>query len=219
LKYQAILFDLDGTLLDSVPFIMRVTRVVCDQMKLPIDDTRIRNSIGLPLRVQAADFAGENADEFVEVYRGVYRAATDGENRLFPGTSDMLDEVRRRGYKTAVVTSKMTRGTHLALEETGIDGKFDAVVTADDVEHFKPHPDPIIKALEKLGMPREAAAFVGDSLIDVETAQRAGVIMLGVSWGARPKEDLLFGCLEAVFDDWDGFLDWLDGDHKSPNAL
>jgi len=211
MTYKAILFDLDGTLLDSVQIILEAAGEVCDAMGLDFDEADFRKSIGIPLRVQALRWAGSRAEEFRDRYRAIYRELQEERAVLFPGTAEMLAEIKARGSLTGVVTSKSTRSTLRALEHTGILAFFDTIVTADDVVHHKPHPDPILKALESLGLRSDEALYIGDSMFDVEAAQAAGVEVVGVSWGARSREDLLLQCPNGVFDTWAGFLSWLDG--------
>ena len=210
-RLKAILFDLDGTLLDSVPVILKSFREVYDEMGIPFDEGFVLRNIGIPLRVQGKVFGGERAEEFIERYKVIYRRYHGQDDKLFPGTVEMLDVVRAKGYRTAVVTSKSVPSTQRTTQGAGIADKFDVMVTADDVTHPKPHPEPIVKALELLGVRPEEAVYVGDALSDVDAAQKAGVRMAAVSWGARTREDLEARCPGRVFDSWREFLDWLSG--------
>ena len=208
-KPKAILFDLDGTLLDSVAVILKSFREAFDEMGLAFDECSVRKSVGIPLRVQGEVFAGERAEEFIECYKAIYRGYHGLDNKLFPGTAEMLGAVRAKGCKTGVVTSKMIPSAKRTMEGAGIADSFDVVVTADDVTHPKPHPEPILKALELLGVGPEEAMYVGDALSDVDAAEKAGVQPIAVSWGARTREDLEARCPGRVFDNWREFLDWL----------
>ena len=210
MKYKAVLFDLDGTLLNSVPVILKTAKEVFLAMGIPHDASELRNTIGIPLRVQAKMFAGERSHEFIELYRTFYRGHLGEDSHLFPHTLDMLNALKSDGYSTALVTSKSARSAIGAIEATGMTGKFDVIVTADDVGHPKPSAEPILKALKALELRPEEAIYVGDSMFDVDAAQRAAVTMVAVSWGARSKEDLLLECPERVFDSWQEFLDWID---------
>lgn len=206
MDFKAILFDLDGTLLDSVPTIMKCNKEVFDVMELPFDSVDVRNCIGIPLKVQALRFAGERATEFMDRYRSVY---LQHQEQLFPGTSTMLDALKSRNYLTGLVTSKAANGVLRITKQTGIFEKFDVIVTADDIKNPKPHPEPILKALKKLNVATSAGLYVGDSLFDVDAANSANVQMAAVSWGARSKGDLLLMCPDRVFDTWEEFLNWL----------
>ncbi|MGC8861623.1 MAG: HAD family hydrolase [Armatimonadota bacterium] len=208
-KYKAILFDLDGTLVDSVPVIMRAFREVHEQMGLPFDEPSVRKLVGIPLREQAVLFAGERAEEFLDRYVPLYVAYQTADMRLFPGTVELLDELKQDGYRLGLVTSKSTRGAERVLLSTGVRNYFEVVVTADDVANHKPHPEPLLRALKLLGVGSREALFVGDSLFDVQAAREAGVDMAAVSWGALDKEELWPECPGRVFDTWQEFLDWL----------
>lgn len=207
---RAVLFDLDGTLLDSVPIILRAAQRVFDAMDLPYDEPALRKMIGIPLRIQAQRVAGERAEEFVVRYRRVYTRYQDKDAHLFPHTTEMLDAIRSGGYLTGIVTSKAAPSAHRALARTGLASFFNTIVTADDVKHPKPDPEPIIKAMYALHVEPENTLYVGDSLYDIDMAQRANVPAAGMSWGARSREDLLLVCPESVFDSWQDFLVWLN---------
>ncbi len=207
MKYKAVLFDLDGTLLDSVPMIVKVTREALEAMGIHFDDVTLRHAVGLPLTVQARRFARDREQEFTDIYRGIYFHNLADEIRLFPGTMEMLSKVREAGCLTGVVTSKSARGTTRAIETSGMTDMFDCVVTADDVTNYKPHPEPLVKALAQLGVAPKESLYVGDSAFDVDMAKKADVLMVAVSWGARTREELGPICPNGVVDSWAQFLD------------
>jgi pyrophosphatase PpaX len=209
MKYKAVLFDLDGTLLDSVPTILRSAKETFAVMGLPYDEAAVKKTIGIPLEVQATAFAGPRAVEFVDRYKTIYRTHFGEDSRFFPGTVEMLDAVRAGGYLTAVVTSKSSRSAQRTLARDGMAGRFEAIVTCDDVVRPKPDAEPVLKALDLLRLTPPEAIFVGDSMFDVDCAQRAGVAMVAVSWGVRSREDLLLQCPNGVFDSWQELLEWL----------
>ena len=207
MEHRAVLFDLDGTLLDSVPLIVKVTRETLESMGIHFDDSTIRHSVGLPLRVQAHRFARDREQEFIDIYRGIYRERLGDEARLFPGTLETLSTLRSNGFLTGVVTSKSARGTRKVLEFGGLSGVFECVITADDVAHPKPHPEPLVRAIEQLAVTSDESLYVGDSAFDVEMARRAGVRMIAVSWGARTRDELELICSDGVVDDWQQLLE------------
>lgn len=211
MKFKAILFDLDGTLLDSVPVILKTAHDVCHTMGLPYDEALLRNMIGIPLKVQAPICAGERAEEWMTLYRNLYRQYQDHSPLLFPGTLQMLDTIEAQGYLTGLVTSKAVEGTRRLLKILNLTHRFAAVITADDVINPKPHPEPILKALDILRVTPSDAVYVGDSLYDVDAAQKAGVVMLGVTWGAKSRAELELMCPDGVFDNWQQFIHWLAG--------
>ncbi len=210
MELKALLFDLDGTLLDSVAAILKANRETFDLMGLDFSDQDARAAIGIPLSVQAKLFGGNRAEEFIEVYKTAYRKYKNLDTHLYPGTIEMLDSVRAKGLKTALVTSKAAGGTYRAINELGLKERLDAVVTEDDVKNPKPDAEPVLKALEQLEVTPNEAVFVGDSLYDVESSRKAGVKMIGVSWGARSAEELRSSGVEQVVDSWDDLLEWIE---------
>lgn len=209
MKYKAIFFDLDGTLLDSVPMIVKVTRETLESMGIHVDDVTLRHAIGIPLKAQAARFAPGREEQFLADYRAAYLPHANQDSHLFPGTLEMLAELRKQGCLIGLVTSKNLRGTSRAIELTGLTGLFDCIVTADDVKRHKPEPDPILHGMAQLGVTAEESLYVGDSAFDVDMSQRAGVMMVAVSWGARTHKELQMICPDGVVDGWEEFLELL----------
>lgn len=207
MKYKAVFFDLDGTLLDSVPMIVKVTGETLASMGIQVDDLTLRHAIGIPLKVQARRFAPGREQQFLDDYREAYLPHANDDSHLFPGTLEMLNELHAQGCQVGLVTSKNARGTEKAIELTGLAGVFDCIVTADDVERHKPEPDPILHGMALLGVTPEESLYVGDSAFDVDMAQRAGVMMVAVSWGARTHQELQMICPDGVVDSWDEFLE------------
>lgn len=210
MNYKAILFDLDGTLLDSVQMIVDVMSEALKSMGIDVDDVALRHAIGLPLTVQARHFAHGREQEFSNTYRDIYIRELSKEAQLFPGSIEMLSTLRSQGYLTGVVTSKTARGAARAIETTGIASMFDCVITADDVTHYKPAPEPLIKAMDKLGVTAEESLYVGDSAFDVDMARSAGARVVAISWGARTHEELELIGPDTVVDNWTQFLAMLN---------
>jgi pyrophosphatase PpaX len=206
---KAVFFDLDGTLLNSIPAIMDCFTETLDTMGISYDEDDLRHSIGIPLKVQADHYTGTRAQEFIDLYRKLYTKRSDQSAGLYSGALETLQEIRSNNYKIGLVTSKNARGTNRAMKLCGLDGIFDLVITADDVEHFKPHPEPIFKAMREMGVTSEESAYVGDSSFDIEMARRAGVEAIAVSWGARTHDELLPLHPDAIVDTWEELLDTL----------
>lgn len=211
MKYKAIIFDLDGTLLDSVTTIVTVTRSTLESLGISLDDATMRNAIGVPLTVQAKWFAPGQEQDFISRYRTAYIEQGGHASKPFPGTKEMLSTVRSRGCATGIVTSKNAKGTNRAIEMSDMAHLFDCVVTADDVAEHKPDPAPVYKAMVDLCVTADQSLYVGDSIFDALMAQRAGMAMVGVSWGARSREELMANGSNGVVDNWDQFLGILDG--------
>ncbi len=212
-EWPAVLFDLDGTLADTVPLILRCYRHTMRTHRgfEPPDDLWLRH-IGRPLRASMADFAADadEAERMVATYVEFQRTVHDEMVRAFPGAVDTIHELRQRGVRVGVVTSKGSEMTGWTLGRCGLAEYVDVLVTADDVREGKPHPEPVFKALTDLDLTDRAAEvlFVGDSPHDLVAGREAGVRTAAVLWGlfsravlaeARPHHWLEeFGELRAL---------------------
>jgi pyrophosphatase PpaX len=109
---------------------------------------------------------------------------------LYPDVASVLETLSGRGVKLGVVTSKLRRGTERGLRLVGLLDLFDVIVSADEVLHAKPHPEPVEKALERLGADASTTVFIGDSPHDIAAGRGAGVRTAGVLWGPFRREEL-----------------------------
>ena len=188
-----VLFDLDGTLLDSIELILASYRhtLMAHRGAVPPEEVWIEG-LGTPLRVQSRKFTNAPAeiDAMVETYRGHNLANHDAMVSAFPGIREVITRLRDRGYKLGIVTSKNRSSTLRGLARAGLDGQFDVLVTADDVDKPKPDPEPVHRALEQLGAEPGEAVFVGDSPHDISAGRAAGVATAAVLWGPFRREDL-----------------------------
>lgn len=138
---------------------------------------------------------GTEAEEStVEELLGAYRTFNalnhDELARPFEGTREVLSELRRREYSIAVVTSKGRELGLRGLKLCSLDDLLDSAIFLEDTMAHKPHPEPILAALERLNTPADAAAYVGDSRHDIIAAQAAGVRTVGALWGPSPRTEL-----------------------------
>ncbi len=193
--FSTYLFDLDGTLIDSVELIMSSFR---HTMQTHLGEVRgerdWRSGFGTPLRTQLAKFA-RSTDE-VRAMTATYVAFTDRHHDAmvepYPGIQDVLSTLRRSETRLGIVTSKSRRATLRGLEVCGLDGYFDVCITVDDVDpdQSKPHPAPVIAALEQLSAPHRGTVFIGDSPHDVAAGRAAGVRTAAALWGGFARETL-----------------------------
>lgn len=187
--WSAVLFDLDGTLADTVPLILecyRHTMTIHRGRALP--DEPWLATIGTPLREQLAAFATgpEEVASMAETYVARQLELHDGMVRPFPGALELLTELRGRGVRTAVVTSKRRGMATRTLQRCGLGDAYDALVGADDVRRAKPDPEPVETALTLLGLEgaeRDRALFVGDSPFDLRAGRGAGTRTAAALWG------------------------------------
>ncbi|MCZ7664293.1 MAG: 5'/3'-nucleotidase SurE [Thermoleophilia bacterium] len=188
---EAIVFDLDGTVVDSVELIVQSFRYAVRAvlgMELPREEI-IRN-VGRPLREQMLVLDERRADELVIAFRAYNHREHEKMLRLYPGMAELLLRLRADGVRLGLVTSKSRMTTDMAFSTTGIEPLFDAVVTADDTTRHKPDPEPLILCLRGLERAPEGAVYVGDSPWDLQAAQAAGMRSVAVSWGVFPEETL-----------------------------
>jgi pyrophosphatase PpaX len=201
---RALLFDLDGTLIDTTNLILRCFdhswQSVCGRSHVR---EALIETFGIPLReamrllaVQSGDLKldGEGDLDLIERLLSEYRsfnvANHDTLARPFDGVQQVLASLRSRGYSIGVVTSKgrelATRGLKLCL----LDGLIDVAVFLEDTSRHKPEPDPILAALERLNAPPDVAAYIGDSRHDIIAGHRAGVQTVAALWGPMPRAHL-----------------------------
>jgi pyrophosphatase PpaX len=194
LPIRAVLYDFDGTLADSTELIMRCYRHTMSTHlgECPPDEAWLAG-FGTPLETQIARFARD--DEEYEAMLASYRAHQDEHHdtllRPFPGAVETVAELARRGIGLAVVTSKLRRGTRRGMELCGLTELVDVVITPEDVENAKPHPEPVHLALSRLGVAPEEALFVGDSPHDMVAGRAAGTRTAAALWGPFPRATLL----------------------------
>ena len=191
-RYPWVLFDLDGTLIDSGAMILasfrHATRTV---LAREIPDAELAALVGgMNIQEQMRTLDAHRADELVRVYRE-HNEPLHADLQAFPGVEDLLRKLQAQGRKLGVVTSKRRRTVDLAFAVLPIERFFDAVVTSGDTERHKPDPEPVLLALERLGADPARAAFVGDSPFDVRAGKAAGVFSVGVSWGGLHSDERL----------------------------
>ena len=187
------LFDLDGTLIDSIDLILRSYRhtMMVHRGIEPPDDVWMRG-LGTPLWVQFRDFS-DDADEIaamVATYRAYNLEHHDTLARPYDGVADAVRRLHATGRSLGLVTSKMRTGAIRGLRLLGLEQQFPVIVGADEVTNPKPHPEPVLKALDLLRAAPDQAVFVGDSRHDIECGRAAGVKTAAVLWGPFDREHL-----------------------------
>lgn len=190
----ALLFDLDGTLVDSIELILNSVRhaFVGFAGQAPTDD-EWRATIGRPLQAVLREYAQNDEAEAARLlgrYREYQLANHDRLLRAYDGVVAMLRTLAEAGHPMAVVTSKSDSLARRALELVGVDDLFPVLVGCDTCVNHKPHPEPVERALVLLGVPPSDSVFVGDSPHDVESGRAAHVYTVGVTWGAFAPEQM-----------------------------
>lgn len=209
---QAVLFDLDGTLIDTVELIRDsfryATRTVLGR-ELP-DEVTMRN-VGQPLSQQFRDMAPDHADELLTVYRAYNMMRHDELAKAYPGTLETLEDLGRRGIPMGVVTSKGAQAATRGIERFGLAPHLSVVVTADDVAIHKPDPHPLRFAAARLDAQLEYCMYVGDSPHDMESAIAGDAIAVAALWGAFETRDVLAPGPAFAIECLGELLDLLDG--------
>jgi pyrophosphatase PpaX len=211
MRYRTILFDLDGTLIDSGAMILasmrHATRTVLGR---EVPDAELVARVGSThLREQMLGLDVGRADELVRAYRA-HNEPLHAELRACPGMLDVVERLHARGHRLGVVTAKRHATVRLAFDVCPIERFVETVVAADDTVQHKPHPDPILCALERLGADADEAAYVGDAPFDVESAKAAGVFAVAVGWGGiHPRERVLAAEPDAVVETAEELFDLL----------
>lgn len=193
--WRGAFFDLDGTLADTVPLILRCYRhTMRTHLGEALPDEHWLRTIGTPLRDQLAAFARDDAEAeaMLETYVTFQRTVHDDMVRPFDGARRVVEEVARRGAAVAVVTSKRREMALRTLARCGLDDLVEVLVAADDVRRGKPDPEPVRSALEQLGLESVPGRvfFVGDSPFDLRAGRGAGVRTVGAVWGPFPRHVL-----------------------------
>ena len=191
----AVVWDLDGTLVDSAADIAAALNRLLSEERLPeLDDERIRDMIGegVPTLIRRGLAAHDvTADEqrlgrLVERFLVIYSASATAYTRLFPGVREVLATLGDAGIRQAVCTNKPEGITRQVLGDLGIASHFDVVIGGDTLPRNKPDPLPLRTTLQRLGVSPEQSLMVGDSAIDVLTAHAAGVDVAFVTFGYGP---------------------------------
>lgn len=192
-RYAAVVFDFDYTLVDSSRGVVTCfNRALGDMGLAPATAEVICRTIGLPLRQSFFEVAGEGekerATEFLEVFRGHADALMNPLTELLPQSPATLQALHDCGLRLAIVSTKFRYRIQGYLKGADLVELFDAVVGMEDVAAPKPDPAGLLEALRRLQVPAARAVYVGDSVVDAETAQRAGVAFVGVTTGTTPRQ-------------------------------
>ncbi len=203
---RAVLFDLDGTLLDTHDLLLTTfryaTRAVLGET---IPDAALMAKVGQPLNTQMWDFTDDAQvhDELCRVYRERNAQVHDDLVKLFDGTVAMLDRLKDANLPLGVVTSKRHAPAVRGLGCFNLEGYFDFVIGSDDWPEHKPAPGPVAHGCDLLGLPANACLYVGDSPFDMQAGNGAGCQTAAALWGMFPRAVLeaqapTFVCSQCV---------------------
>lgn len=189
----AVLFDLDGTLIDSIELIMNSAKhAFRGRTENVPSDAEWLGEVGTPLAAMFRRWARDEGDveTLITSYREYQLANHDRLVRCYETVVETVDDLRRAGHPAAIVTSKTQWLARRGLEHVGLGAHFDVIVGCDSCERHKPDPQPVLVALDQLGYEPEESVFVGDSIHDMEAGNAAGVTTVAALWGPFSRETL-----------------------------
>ena len=194
MRYHTVLFDLDGTLIDSIELILSSYRHTMQIHRGdPMPDDLWLAGLGTPLRKQFQHFTEDpnEIEAMIATYREHNIANHDRMVTAYPGAVETVQALKRAGVKLGIVTSKNDRGLERGLSLCGMGSFFDARVTCDTLEESKPHPAPVLRGLKDVGHEEgHRALFVGDSPHDIKAGNAAGIDTAACLWGPFTREQI-----------------------------
>ena len=204
--FKLLVFDWDGTLMDSANRIVACVQAAAEDLSLPVPtEDAAKDIIGLGLDEAMARLFPESdrgeKGQIVERYRHHYLFANQTPTPLFEGARDVVEMLKSEGYLLAVATGKGRPGLNRVLEQSGLGPLFHATRCADEA-FSKPHPDMMLQILDELGVDAHEALMIGDTEYDMNMAHSAGAKALGVSYGVHEKQRIVdcspLDCLDDV---------------------
>lgn len=211
-RYDLIVFDWDGTVMDSTAVIASSIQAACRDLDMPVpSDEAARYVIGMGLAEALRHAVPEVHEPLYESLALRYRhhfLSQDAAIPLFADARETIVELHGQGYRLAVATGKNRNGLNRALATSGLGEYFHATRTADQT-FSKPHPAMLLELMDELGLSAERVLMVGDTTHDLQMAINAGVDAVGVTHGAHPAEQLRELNPLALLDDFAGLRAWL----------
>lgn len=212
MKYKAVIFDMDGTILNTLEDLKNATNYSLRQFGMPersLEEVRMFVGNGIRKLVERAVPAGtpeEKIDQILDVFLEYYEIHSADNTSPYPGILELVEKLKKSGIKTAVSTNK----ADVPAQELGreyFNGIFDLIVGQQDGLKVKPAPDSVNKILSILDIQKKDAIYIGDSDVDVQTAKNSGLDFIGVSWGFRGREFLEKNGAKNIVDNANEILD------------
>lgn len=212
MKYKAVIFDMDGTILNTLEDLKNATNYSLSQFNMPertLEEVRMFVGNGIRKLVERAVPAGTSAekiDEVLDVFLKYYEVHSADNTSSYPGIHELVEKLKAAGIKTAVSTNKADAPAQ-ELGKEYFNGIFDLIVGQRDGLRTKPAPDSVNEILKILNIQKKDAVYVGDSDVDVQTAANSGLDFIGVSWGFRGRKFLQEKGAKNIVDSADEILD------------
>ncbi len=195
-KYTTIIWDMDGTLLDTLDDLADSVNAALTEFQLPVrtrDEIRSFIGNGIIRLLELSVPGGKEHprfDEIVSFFKSCYAKNSSNKTKPYPGLDKVMPELKKRGYRMAIVSNKIDSAVK-ALAELFFYGLMDAAIGNSEGLRRKPFPDEVLEALRIMGAEKESAVYIGDTEVDIETAKNAGLDCICVSWGYRSRQELL----------------------------
>lgn len=193
MKFKAIIFDLDGTLLNTLEDLFDSMNHVLDaygHRNITLEQARSYVGNGIERFLELSLPQGKDNKDFVkclQLFKAHYSINMENKTKPYDGVIELLKEIKQRNYKTAIVSNKFNAAVKQMCPKY-FNGYIDVAIGESEKVRKKPAPDSIYMALEQLGVDKSQACYIGDSDVDANTAGNAGMVFVGVSWGFRDKE-------------------------------
>lgn len=188
---KAVLFDLDGTLIDTNELILNSFKHTFKEiLELHVPEEEMSRIFGKPLVSTLASYNEEKVDELVNCYRSYNEAHHDTMCEPFDGVLELLTRLKNKGYKLGIVTSKRVDLAKRGCDISGITKYFDVFITPESTEKHKPNGEPVLKACRDLGIEPKEAIMIGDAPADILSGKNAGASTCGVRYTALPISEL-----------------------------
>lgn len=213
---RGVIFDLDGTLIESYQAIYLSFQYAYARMGLPpLSYEDSRRVVGLGLTLTFNDLLGkERTPEALRLFRQRYWEVFADHTHFLPGARELICELHRRGIRQAIATNKLGRFSRAIIRHLGMEEFFLAILGDEDVALNKPHPEMLLAAIEKMGLPKETVIMVGDSLVDIQAAQNTGIRIFAIPSGTARREELLQARPTVLLDRLTDLLDSLAGSSR-----
>lgn len=208
-KPTAIIFDLDGTIVDSRAIILQCLKHTANGVYgHDHSDEKLLAEVGIPLIQEMQTLVPEDPYNAVQVYRNFYHSLEHKEPPAFPGMQELIASLHESGLPLGIATSKLREGMESDLAYNQLIDMFDCLIAADDVVNPKPNPEPLLTVAAQLGVNPSECWYVGDSTFDMIAAQRAGMKAVAVLWGNMfSQQDLADAGAQAFLSTVQDFID------------
>jgi phosphoglycolate phosphatase len=213
-KYDTIIWDMDGTLLDTLDDLADSVNAALTEYQLPVrtrDEIRSFIGNGINRLLELSVPGGKEHPRFEEIlsfFKDYYKGNSSNKTKPYAGLDKLLPELKKRGYRMAIVSNKIDSAVK-TLTEQFFKGLMAAAIGNSEGLRRKPFPDEVLEALRIMGEEKASAVYIGDTEVDIETAKNAGVDCICVSWGYRSKQELLAQGAELIIDTPEALLDLL----------